>query len=293
VKDYSSLQSESGTKGQIGTNPDAIEAWTFDAKTCEALLRRLEPYRRIILLSGDVHYAASNAMSYWVRGKDAPARIVQFISSGLRNVMPEFIRVVDRSLAFAQRIIRSDFKAERLGWDVSASDLLKFPAGVTPVPAIKSRLKRSPVLMPPQILPKGTSLNASKLPDWVWRVEVLLDKRKDEDRPAPARPDLLDPSNPNFDVPGNIEGIRRVANRHLRQIEKLGNSRQILFVNNLGVVRFEKRGETLFVIHELYAAHADPAEPLNEPPTPQIYTQHEAPLDTPGAVKPEKALLPS
>jgi hypothetical protein len=159
VTDHSKLQGEPeetslGTRGMIGTNPDAIEAWAFDPKTFEALLQRLEPYRRVIIFSGDVHYAASNALSYWKGNNPEPARIVQFISSGLRNVMPDKIRIADRTLAFAQRLVRKDFKAERVGWNLSAADLLRFPAGVTPVPAIKSRLKRTPVLIPPQILPK-------------------------------------------------------------------------------------------------------------------------------------------
>ena len=42
----------------IGTNPDAIEAWAFDAETFEHLLERLEPYGRVVLLSGDVHYSS-------------------------------------------------------------------------------------------------------------------------------------------------------------------------------------------------------------------------------------------
>jgi hypothetical protein len=284
VKDFSDLQGKPeetsrGSRGMIGSNPDAIEAWAFDPTTFEALLRRLEPYRRVVILSGDVHYAASNAMSYWKQNDSQPARFVQCISSGLQNVMPEIIRVVDRTLVFAQRLIRKEFKAERLGWDVKAADLLVFPSGVTPAPAVKSRLKRTPALMPPQILPKGTKLNNSKLPNWSWRSEVMLDARKDSERPAPARPDLVDPANPNADVPNDKTGIRRVANRHLRQFEKLGNSRQVLFRNNVGLVRFEKRTDALVLIHELYAAVPDAADPLNKPPTPQLYTRHEARLD--------------
>ena len=58
-----------GSRGMIGTNPDAIEAWAFDPVTLEALLRRLEPYGSVVLLSGDVHYSASTAMSYFTKGE--------------------------------------------------------------------------------------------------------------------------------------------------------------------------------------------------------------------------------
>jgi hypothetical protein len=298
--EYGKLQGEPdeasiGSRGQIGTNPDAIEAWTFDPKTFEALLRRLDPYKRVVILSGDVHYAASNALSYWKQVDQAdPARIVQFISSGLQNVMPDKITIIDRTLAFAQRLIRKEFKAERLGWDVTASDLLVFASGVKPVPAIKSRLKRAPVLIPPQILPEGTKLNAAKLPNWSWRTEVILDKRPDSERPKPAQPEVLDLANPNADATEDKEGFRRAGNRHVRQMDKLNHSRQILFINNIGLVRFEKRGEGIVVIHELYGAAPDPDDPLNKPPTPQLYTKHEAKLDklnAEEAKKPEKALL--
>ena len=79
-----------------GTNPDAIEAWAFDAVTFEHLLERLAPYGQVVLLSGDVHYSSGTAMSYWKGTATAPARFAQFTSSGFKNVMPSMITVVDR-----------------------------------------------------------------------------------------------------------------------------------------------------------------------------------------------------
>ena len=57
-----------GTRRMIGTDPDAIEAWAFDPPTLEALLKRLSAHKRVVLLSGDVHYASANALSYWTKG---------------------------------------------------------------------------------------------------------------------------------------------------------------------------------------------------------------------------------
>jgi hypothetical protein len=123
-------------KGMPGTNPDAIEAWAFDPKTFEALLKRLEPYRRVIFISGDVHNGSSQFLSYWKKDDQQPARFVQFTSSGLRNVMPEFIRFTDRSFAVAQRLIRSGIGATRLGWDQCAPAPLTLPAGNGNVPPV-------------------------------------------------------------------------------------------------------------------------------------------------------------
>src|SRR4029079_9702775 len=111
------------------------------------------------------------------------------------------------------------------------------------------------------------------LPNWSWRTEVLLDKRPDSERPKPAQPEALDLANPHADATEDKEGYRRAGNRHVRQLDKLKHSRQILFINNIGLVRFEKRGGATFVIHELYGAAPDPDDPLNKPPTPQLYTK--------------------
>jgi hypothetical protein len=43
--------SESGPRGMTGTNPDAVEAWALDVITFEHLLERLEPCKRVVLLS--------------------------------------------------------------------------------------------------------------------------------------------------------------------------------------------------------------------------------------------------
>ena len=55
-----SARKSKGTRRMVGTNPDAIEAWAFDPLALEALLERLAKHRRVLLLSGDVHYTAAN-----------------------------------------------------------------------------------------------------------------------------------------------------------------------------------------------------------------------------------------
>jgi hypothetical protein len=297
---FSEMQKNKGTKGMTGTNPDAIEAWAFDPKTLEALLRKLEPYRQVIILSGDVHYGASNAMSYWKKGVAEPARFAQFISSGMQNVMPDYIRFVDRSLAFAQRIARSEkIGAERIGWDSRNPDPLLLPVGVKVVPALRSKLKKLPVMIPTEGWPSGTEINQFNMPDWQWHLEPVVDYRKDEERPKAAQPTSLYPediSKKNDDIENDtdIASYRRVAIRHSRQLERRNNSRQILFASNIGVVRFEKNpeGNTLIAVHELYTTHPDPDDTLNQRPKPQIYTLHKIPLRQISQEKPEEKLKP-
>lgn len=279
-----------GSKGLVGTNPDAIEAWAFDPKTLEALLRRLEPYRKVILLSGDVHYSASNALSYWKKTDTEPARFAQFISSGIRNIMPSYIQFADRSLAFAQKLIRAKLGSKLLGWDSKTPDPLILPVGANVVPSLRSKLKSSPVLIPTDGWPAGTKLNPVHMPDWSWSLDWVTDGRKDSERPKAAQPIPLDPANPTADVGENVDiaAYRTIANRHARQIQRLSNSRQLLFASSIGLVRFEKQGDIPIAIHELYTTFPDPDDPLNERPKPLAYTQHKVPLRTPNEKRPEE-----
>ena len=97
----------------------------------EALLSALKPYGQVVLLSGDVHYSASTAMSYFTKGEADPARFVQFTSSGFKNVMPSYITVIDRSLALAHLIVRQPLGAERMGWLRKPSDPIVLGEGKT------------------------------------------------------------------------------------------------------------------------------------------------------------------
>ncbi len=285
------LNRHSGTKDMAGTNPDAIEAWSFDPHTFEALLARLEPYQKVVILSGDVHYASSQVMSYWKKGKTSPARFAQFTSSGMQNVMPPYIRTADRSLSFLQRMLRADIGAERIAWESKDPAPLDMPEETYLVPALKSKLRESPVMIPSYGWPKDVSIKDSRPADWSWRVIPIRDIRPDQKRPEKAQPST-DFIGPDEDIPGlvklkkdaegndiplaegesfvDIDGYRKVMHRHLGQFDNLNNSRQILFANNLGNVSFEKIDGELFAKQDLYSVF-----PFDQMPgTPELYTQH-------------------
>jgi len=54
---------------------------------------------------------------------------VQFTASGFKNVMPWFIGAVDRVLSFAQRMVRSNVGAERMGWNNAEGGAFVFTGG--------------------------------------------------------------------------------------------------------------------------------------------------------------------
>jgi hypothetical protein len=302
VKDYEAKldpRLRFGSRGMLGTNPDAIEAWAFDPVTLEALLKRLEPYRQVVLLSGDVHYSASNVMSYFTRGKPDPARFVQFTSSGFKNVMPSYITVVDRSLAIAHKIVRARVGAERLGWNKKPASAMQLPPGKTAadIPrALRAKLKIEPVMVPTHGWPEGTTVNAASPPDWSWSVDPIFDVRADGARPAAIRPLALsdaaavEAALTESNAPRAIEGYQALTARHQAALERLRNSRQILFRSNFGVVRFERSGGVLHAVHEMYTAARAPEDVGTAALVPELFVLHKAALATPGASRPENTL---
>jgi hypothetical protein len=290
-----------GSRGMSGTDPDAIEAWAFDPVTLEAFLARLKSYGKVVLMSGDVHYSASTVMSYFTKGETDPVRIVQFTSSGFKNVMPSYITVIDRSIALAHLIVRQPLGAERMGWLRRPSSPIVLPSGTSEaeIPReYRGKLKQEPTLLPTLGWPDDTTINPAQRPDWSWRVEPIFDLRADDARPEPIRPlefsdvAAVEAAFASPDAAGTIAGYQAVAARQQRSLETLKNSRQILFRANFGLVRFERRaGGVLHAIHEMYTGARLPEEAGTEPLKPQLFVLHEAALAAPGAVRPEDTLV--
>jgi hypothetical protein len=283
---------------QPGLNPDAIEAWPYDPNAFENLLKRLEPYRRVLILSGDVHFGASAAMTYWKKGDTNPsARIGQFISSALMNLFNDLVRQAGGYLAFMQKVIEAEIGIERLGYNATAADLLKLPPNTRPAPALRDRLRNAPVLLPTEGWPQGTNENKLKPPDWAWRMDIIRDERAEALRPASVRPPDLVPGNPNADVAPNLGGYRRAAVRHVRHLEKqvdnLLQARQMLFASNVGVVHFERTPGTppgpLTAVQEFYAIapHSSAAA------RPEAVTLHKIPLEVADTAPPDVRLRPT
>ena len=301
--DNTDASSPTGLRQMVGTNPDAIEAWAFDAFTFEHLLERLEPYRRVVILSGDVHYSSGTVMSYWKGNATQPARFAQFTSSGFKNVMPPMITFVDPALGLAQQLIRLKLGIERIAWKEVADDLVLFPTGKSIEdlkPVMKSRLRTVPVMVPPWGWPddndpahpfdvaKTTRLNPARPPDWRWRVAALLDDREEHDdqRPDDTRPasvSLLD-LEPEVETkladPSTVfEGYQSVAARHQHALNRLRNARQILFRANVGRVRFERPADgALNAIHEVITTFKNPDDAAAVDPGPEIFLKQVASL---------------
>jgi len=110
-----------------------------------------------------------------------------------------------------------------------------------------------------------------------------------------VRPADLVPGDPAADVTPTLEGYRRAAVRHVKQLDKeldnLGHARQILFASNIGLVRFERPapGGPLTAVQDLYAL----AEHHSAGARPEMMTQHKIALDVPPDAPPERRLRPT
>ena len=270
----------SGSRRMPGTNPDALETWSLEPLAYEHLLERLAEYQRVVLLSGDVHNSTGNVMSYWRGAAPAPARIAQFTSSGLKNVMPVYLRALDRSAMLLQELLRARIGVERFGWDRPADDLVLLPEGRTEddlVAATRAKLLRSPVLLPAHgwlddnepgepVRPELTTrLNPAHPPDWRWCVEPLLDDRLDAERPTPIRARPIDDAavEAQLNDPDQVfSALQTIAARHQSALDRMRNARQMMFRSNFGVCRFTTEGEAITAVHELYTSAPDPETQL-------------------------------
>jgi hypothetical protein len=294
-----SPSSTTGLREMLGTNPDAIEAWAFDTVTFEHLLQRLAPYRRVVLLSGDVHNSSGSLMSYWPGAAAQPARFAQFTSSGFKNVMPAFITATDRAAGFAQQLVRANLGTERIAWHQPLDDLVLLPDGTSQldlVPVMRSRLQSVPVMVPSWGWPdhndpadpahfdpgKASRLNPARPPDWRWRVTALRDARPEAQRPAAVRLLAVDEAaiDQNLASPSTVlEAYQAIAARHQHALNRMRNARQILFRANVGRVSFHTYDDgRLDAIHEVYTAFADPDQPAAVKPAPEVFLRLVAPL---------------
>ena len=281
--------------GMKGTHPDAIEAWVFDPLTQEELLKRLAPFKKIIFLSGDVHYGSSQRLHYWKKGEEKPSCFAQLTSSGLRNVMPSYIQYISKHFAVGQKLIRGKVKAERLGWNKNDPKPLTFEKEEEVPYFLKHKLESSPVIIGAQGWPTGTKYTNDKKPDWAWRIHNVLDVRKNEDRPSltQIKPVFTQENEADRPKEGSMDAIRAIARRHYEQMKQVNFTRQILFKANIGLVTFEKtEGEqgVLQVIHNLYAAPYDGrfASELGATEARyDLYAVHKIPLEAPEEKIPE------
>ena len=275
---------------QPGTWPDAVESWAYAPESFEALLAHLEPYKRVAILSGDLHYASTQAMTYWKKQalppatSEPPARFAQLISSAIKTEFEPGVVAASRVLGFAQRVYRARIGLERLIYTEPDPTPVRLAAGQTIPRALRRRLKERPTLLPTEGWPQGTS--ETRPFDAAWRVELVFDERPDSERPEAARSVPYDPAAPAADVPATLDGYRKVGARQIRQLDRSNFRRQIVYANNIAQIQFTRDAQGLTVQQSLIAIGEHPG-PLDRP---EVDALHKVRLEpTPGEQPPTLA----
>ncbi|MCW2848204.1 MAG: hypothetical protein JWR90_2178 [Marmoricola sp.] len=247
--------------GLVGTEQRDVEGWRSDEEHHEAVLARLGTYRRVVVLSGDVHFASTLQMDYWGKDDDVlDSRIVQCTSSAARNQPDEGMRGLLRTLRIGQQLLRG-VPCERLGW--TAENGVVLPAGASIRPGRRARLRRKPTVLPANGWPAGTTVN--KPPDWRWRVEVVRDDRAKTALPAGA-PDI---PLVTWNAGDKVASYAVIAGQHQQvTLAPKDPVRLMVFRNNLGLVSFATDGSDFRVSHTLLSSADDQ--------TGDEFTQHTA-----------------
>lgn len=245
--------------GLVGTEQYDTEGWSADEPSRTALFRRLGSYRRVVVLSGDVHFAGTLCLDFWGAGDDQPdSRVVQCTSSAARNQPEPALRGLLRTLRLGQQLLRG-VPAERIGWEAGAKVVL--PAGAHIRPGRRARLRAKPTELPATGWPVGTTTSAD--PDWRWRLEVLRDERPAASLPAgaPVVPVL------DWDAGDPVASYAAIAGHHQQlALAPKDPVRLNVFRNNIGLVSLERDGADYRVSHTLLSSADDE--------TGDEYTQH-------------------
>lgn len=221
--------------GRVHFDP---EPWGYVPRMFEALLDRLSNRRRVVFLSGDVHYSCMLEMSYWKREHPnstfASSRFMQLTSSSMRArqpiAQPEYFSM-DLAQLTSFAISR---EIERLGWRLGPPGT---PEGVRPVeppagehlnPRTRYLMTHDPIMVAPSALPPGST--EMRRPDFLWRMKIVSDQRPDEERlDGLLVPALLPHSG------GVREMLQSVASRLVWHVENAPD-RQIMWWTNIAIV---------------------------------------------------------
>lgn len=97
------------------------EAWALDWDTFQPFLKTLAAMKRVVILSGDVHYAFGSSLDYWSRAERTTAKIVDYTSSALLNEVsgPE-IAILTTIYPQLSQMIRGEntAQADFFAWDI-------------------------------------------------------------------------------------------------------------------------------------------------------------------------------
>jgi hypothetical protein len=243
----------------VGSERRDMEGWAANEQELETLLARLATYRTTVILSGDVHFAASSTLDYWKKDPKPPAppvppaRILQLISSPAHNTFHADVQALVRTNALLQRVADAP-SVERLAWKEAAPIVL--PQGESLPLTRLVRMKRSPALLLSEGWPPGTEIPAGKDPDWTWRITVVRDQRPNGALPTALRQPFL-PAGAELNPLDVLPAYRALAARHATAaMTRFDHLRTVVFNANIGLIHIERDADRFTLVHTLLSQDA-------------------------------------
>ena len=285
-----------------------IESWAARPAAFERFLERVTRCPQVVILAGDVHYAASYTMDYTrfsvptedggVAPEDPPphsptSRIVHFTSSAIRNAWLPAVATFANSIGLAENLEKLGFAGSRLGWHrmlppVFGGDSLGGDVATGEARPLRARLHREPVLLPSGGWKAPHTL--VRPPEWMYQVAPISDTRSDEvrfhdlaasgftqvlsssvqDAPAPPLDGATTTSWVGADAPYDV-----ATRLHAANVEGGAVTRTQVFDNNIGVVTFARNAGELSVQMAIYFVRP---HPVSDDEKPHAYVVHAASL---------------
>jgi hypothetical protein len=258
-----------------------MEAWALDAASFEALLARFHDLKKVVILSGDVHYGFSAEMDYWKRGEPSPVRIVQLTSSALKNQWDDRPKRALETVAVQRLLHGAFYPMSRLGWRNPIDLVGRVNVPGNAIPRVRrAMLRREPVVAPAEGWPPGTTI--TQPPDWAWRTNLAIDPRQDDGTPAGRPIDTeISPISPDLTPTASGPGYVAVLLRGEKQI-KSRIARAVVYASHVAVVTLTGDTHTRGVQHSFHYEHPDEKKPND----PQVYTEHRLTLLPTGDLPP-------
>lgn len=300
-----------------GEEAQDVEHWSLHTEGYEALLKKLSKFKKVICLSGDVHYGITSEMDYWEKDKSKASRIVQMVSSAMKNMNPEDFLEGLLPTALTQYILTKGLNREMsnltlVGWEKDTGKLklkrqveigefrdarpgefplrLAYALGKKPVhlPLRDWPLGKFPTKADPKdqvILPRIVMNEDGPEPSYIWRLNFVQDTRTDKERFG-ALGSAFE-IEPDADVPVdfNAANYKSSLDQMIRRntfFSRFHFSRAVNWFSNVGMVHFkEGPNEELTVIHSLYSYPIYLPEPHQGNPGTfeSPYFQHEVSLE--------------
>jgi hypothetical protein len=247
------------------------EGWGARPAELPPLFDRLATYPRVLILSGDVHFAVSLRLSYWRRPDGLVSQMGQLTCSALAYITFPEVTVPLTGFGWLSELAGRGYPVQILGWRDPPAD----PVATAELPArgLRRRLLSRPVLLPTGGWPADTTVRIE--PDFAWEFELLRDARPGAERPESTHAPAL---RADFDAAAPLDGpdgYAALAARHSATVRTHHHTRRLLLQNKVGRLTFVRDDDHLTARNDLLSVpHRKPsAEPA------ESFTRHEVRFD--------------